>query len=119
MITEIPSTDQKLAEFARSFGHEIDPRLKTFVAVGDDGEWLGYLQIIPQPSTISGWKPGCGKETIKAVREMKNYCLSLGVGITWCSPESPLHQFMERLGFKKPGMEVFFALPDNPKESKG
>jgi hypothetical protein len=110
-ITEINSDSEELHKFAESFGHKIDPRWKTLIAINEKtGEWLGYLQVIDQPSTISGWKRP-GMDTIKAIKAMDEFCSECGIGITWCEQKSPFYPYMERLGFQKSGIEVFFSLP--------
>jgi hypothetical protein len=117
-IKEHPSDDPRLHEFAESFGHKIDTRWKTLLAVSEKtGEWLGYLQIIDAPSSVSGWKSE-GKETISAIKAMRDFCREIGVVITWCEQKSPLYRFMERFGFQKPGIEVFFTLPNQKKGAK-
>jgi hypothetical protein len=110
-IKEVDSSDPKLLDFAKSFGHDIDPRFRTLVAEqAKTGEWLGYLQIINQPSTISGWKRP-GLDTIKAIKAMDKVCAENGIGIAWCHQDSPLYDKMTRLGFQKSGLEVFYSLP--------
>lgn len=114
-IIEVDPNDPKLLSFAESIDHTVDRKLQTFVAE-DNGEWIGYLQVIHQPSSMSGWKKS--KKAVSAIKVMKNFCLSKGIGLTWCHKESPLHPFLHRMGFKETGFEVFFALPDNKNGGK-
>ena len=110
-IKEVSPTDPQTIEFAESFGHKVDPKLRTLIAANrKTGEWLGYVQIINQPSTISGWKRP-GLDTVKAIKAVDLLLLQNGIGITWCHRESPLYDKMTRLGFQQTGLEVFYSLP--------
>lgn len=110
-IIEIDSNDEKLKEFAESFNHQINPQLRTLLAISPSGEWLGYMQIIDLPLTISAWKSP-GKDTIQAIKDMRQHWLDQqgGVVMTGCMKDSPFYSYMERLGFTKTGMEVFFTI---------
>lgn len=112
-IIQVDPSGKELKEFALSFNHSYNPALRTYVAVATGGEWLGFLQFIDLPTTISAWKKP-GVETIKAIKLMKNTVAKEcgGAALTGCAPDSPFYPHMERLGFTKVGLELFFTTTD-------
>jgi hypothetical protein len=109
---EVGSGNPELLLFAESFGHKIDPNLRTFVIVrSKDGEWMGYIQVMDRPATITGWKTP-GLDTVKAIKYTKEAFSDIYGGwmITCCGKNSPLYDKMERLGFTNTQLELFYSI---------
>jgi hypothetical protein len=113
-IITVDPKGKELEEFAKSFNHPYNTNLRTYVAVNDNDEWLGFLQFIDLPTTISAWKKP-GVETIKAIKLMKNTVAKEcgGAALTGCASDSPFYPHMERLGFTKANLELYFTVDES------
>lgn len=111
-LIEVKGDNPEIVALAKSVGHEAQPHLRTIAARNaKTGELLGFIQVVDLPLTISTWKRP-GSDTVRAIQKIKKEFTKNtgGVGLTGCNPQSPFYPVMERLGFTKTGLELFFSI---------
>jgi hypothetical protein len=100
----------RLANFAESFGHEIDIGFPYVVLINKAKEWIGYACMVSVPSPgssgtpvmVTSWHPQMSpRDLVRGMQVLTHWSfMGYGKAATLIPDNSPLAPHMEQLGFQ-------------------
>jgi hypothetical protein len=100
----------KLANFAETFGHEIDPGFPYLVLANQQNQWVGYACMISVPPAggpgapvaVTSWHPQMNpRDLVRGMQVLTDWSLvAYGKAAVLIPDNSPLTDHMDKLGYQ-------------------
>jgi hypothetical protein len=102
----------QLQTFANSFDHSIETWSHPIFIAKTDNKWIGYIQIVNQPTVFTAWKPeaASARTIIEAMLQLVGWVrFQFGSGFTTVplDTKSFFPSVMKKLGFKRMNLELY------------